>query len=72
MPLSMMTIGAKVRVVQILGSGHLARTLGQLGIIAGEEVTIMHKATDSVIVRVKETRYALGTGAAGMVLVQPI
>jgi ferrous iron transport protein A len=68
----MMKIGETVKVVQIMGSGHLARTLGHMGIIAGEEVTIMHKATDSVIVRVKETRYALGTGAAGMVLVQPI
>jgi len=70
-PLSLMRTGDKVVVRNIQGTGHLAKTLGQLGIIVGIELTIIQKAKESVIVRIGESRYALGAGAAGMVLVEP-
>lgn len=71
-PLSFMKAGDRVQVEHICGSGYLTNTLGQLGISVGEELTIIQKANESVIIRIKESRYALGTGAAGMVLVKPI
>lgn len=71
-PLSFMKTGDRVKVEQICGSGYLANTLGQLGISPGEELTIIQKANESVIVRIRDSRYALGTGAASMVLVKPV
>ena len=70
-PLSLSKTGDKVVVRSICGTGHLAKTLGHLGIIIGIELTIIQKAKDSVIVRIGESRYALGAGAASMVLVEP-
>jgi len=71
-PLSFSKTGDKVVVRSICGIGHLAKTLGQLGIIIGIELTIIQKAKESVIVRIGESRYALGAGAASMVLVEPL
>lgn len=69
-PLSLMKSGDKAVVKVIQGTGHLTKTLGQLGIIAGTELTVIQKAKESVIVRIGESRYALGAGAASMVLVE--
>lgn|GEM_PF-447548 len=68
-PLSLMKEGDHVRVEQISGSGYLASTLSQLGISVGEELMIIQKGNESVIIRARGSRYALGTGAASMVLV---
>ena len=68
-PLSLSSPGEKVVVRSIGGTGHIAKTLGHLGIITGTELTIIRKNKDSLIVRIGESRYALGPGAAGMVLV---
>lgn len=70
-PLSLSKAGENVVVNSICGTGHLAKTLGQLGIIIGIEITIIQKANESVIIRIGESRYALGAGAASMVLVEP-
>ena len=70
-PLSLMKTGDKVVVRAICGTGHLAKTLGQLGIIIGIELSVIQKAKESVIIRINESRYALGAGAASMVLVEP-
>jgi len=71
-PLSMSRAGETVVVSTICGTGYLAKTLGQLGIITGIELEIIQKAKESVIVRIGESRYALGAGAASMVLVEPL
>jgi len=71
-PLSLMKEGDQVRVERISGTGYLASTLSQLGISVGEELMIIQKANESVIIRIRGSRYALGTGAASMVLVNPI
>ena len=70
-PLSLIKQGEQVTVQLISGTGHLAKTLGQLGITVGEDLTVIQKAKESVIIRVRESRYALGAGAASMVLVEP-
>jgi Fe2+ transport system protein FeoA len=66
-----MKAGDCVQVEHICGSGYLSNTLGQLGICVGAQLTVIQKANESVIVRIKESRYVIGTGAAGMVLVKP-
>ncbi len=71
-PLSLMKEGDHVQVEYISGSGYIASTLSQLGISVGEELMIVQKAHESVIIRVRGSRYALGTGAASMVLVKPV
>lgn len=71
-PLSLTKSGEKVIVRSICGTCPLAKNLGQLGIIIGIELTILQKAKESVIIRIGESRYALGTGAASMVLVEPL
>lgn len=71
-PLSFTNTGDCVTVEHIYGTGYLANTLGQLGISIGEEITVVQKAHDSVIVRIRGSRYALGNGAAGMVMVKPV
>ncbi len=67
-PLCMFAAGDTVKIERVGGSGHLFKTLASLGIIAGEELKIIQITNDSVIVQVKSTRYALGRGAAGMIL----
>jgi ferrous iron transport protein A len=69
-PLSLSNTGEKVIVRSIGGTGHIAKTLGHLGIIIGTELTIIQKNKESLIIRVGESRYALGHGAASMVLVE--
>jgi len=66
-----MKAGDRVRVEHICGSGYGTNMLGRLGISVGEELTVIQKAKESVIVRIGESRYALGAGAASMVLVKP-
>jgi Fe2+ transport system protein FeoA len=38
----------------------------------GAEIEVMQKASESVIIKIKDSRYALGAGAASMVLVHPV
>ncbi|MDD1729139.1 MAG: ferrous iron transport protein A [Methanospirillum sp.] len=71
-PLSFTKAGDRVEVEHICGAGYLSSTLGQLGISVGEELTVIQKANESVIIRIKESRYALGNGAASMVMVKPV
>ncbi|MBN1167696.1 MAG: ferrous iron transport protein A [Methanospirillaceae archaeon] len=69
-PLSLSQTGDTVVVRAIQGTGHLAIILGQLGMIIGIKLTVVEKGKESVIVRIGESRYALGAGAASMVLVE--
>jgi len=71
-PLSLIKTGDRVQVQHICGSGYLANTLGQLGVCVGAEIEVMQKASESVIIKIKDSRYALGAGAASMVLVHPV
>jgi ferrous iron transport protein A len=71
-PLSLIKEGDRVQVEKILGTGYLASTLSQLGIIVGEELMVVQKVNESVIIRIRGSRYALGTGAACMVMVNPL
>lgn len=69
MPLSMMGVGAVLRIKVVGGSESVRRHLGDMGFIEGAEVTIVAEMAGSLIVGIHETRVALTRELAQKILV---
>lgn len=70
MPLSMATPGTDVRLVEIRGDSQFKQRLADLGFNIGMQVRVVNDNGDGrLIVAVKDSRLALGRGAAQRVIV---
>ena len=70
MPLSMATPGTDVRLVEIHGDSHFKQRLADLGFNVGTLLRVVNDNGDGqLIVAVKDSRLALGRGAAQRVIV---
>ena len=56
MPLSMMGVGAKLRIKAVGGNASVRRHLGDMGFVEGAEVTVIAEMAGSLIIGVHETR----------------
>ena len=69
MPLSMMGVGAVLRIKMVGGSESVRRHLGDMGFVEGAEVMIVAEMAGSLIVGIHETRVALNRELAQKILV---
>lgn len=72
MHLAMVAPGETVRFVAIEGGHCLRKRLADLGLNAGEMISVIQSATHGpMILEVKDSRLALGRGVAHKILVEP-
>lgn len=69
MPLSMMQIGEKKRIVKITGKDETKRFLENLGFTEGSEVMVVSVIAGNMIVNIKETRVAIDKSMANRIMV---
>lgn len=69
MPLSMMGVGAVLRIKMVGGSESVRRHLGDMGFVEGAEVMIVAEMAGSLIVGIHEARVALNRELAQKILV---
>ena len=71
-PLTMAGVGARVRVVALIGGAGLDRRMTQMGINVGAELRVVLREGGGLVVMRGETRFALGGGMAHRIMVAPI
>jgi len=72
-PLSMATVGERVRIIEIRGGKGKTHRLVSMGIHRGEEALVMNSGSPGpFIVAVGDTRIALGRGMAHAVMVTSV
>jgi ferrous iron transport protein A len=54
-------------VVEVLGDARLRRSLEELGFVPGAAVTVLRQVRGDVIVRLAESRLAIGRACAGQI-----
>ncbi|PDV99816.1 FeoA family protein [Candidatus Chloroploca asiatica] len=69
LPLSLVEVGAYVRIVRFNGGMRSAHRLAELGVIPGTELTIITTHGGGMVIGIGDTRLALGRGLAHKVLV---
>ena len=69
MPLTMATIGQSNTIRKITGLDPVRRHLAELGFVVGEEVRVVNRLGDSLILSVKDSRIALDRSMAQRVMV---
>ena len=72
MPLALVKIGDRVKVVNITGLDSVKKRLGALGLIPGEIVSVVQIAEGNMILAIHDSRLAIGRDVAGHVLCQPL
>ncbi len=78
-PLAMLPVGAKGKIVGIHGGRGIVRRLSDMGFVPDVEVKIVHSHTSHnprrggpLVVEVKDSRIALGRGVAMKIMVQEV
>ena len=69
MPLTMAEIGKVSVINRVNGNEETRRFLGNLGFVAGTEVTVLSEMGGNVIVKVKESRVAVSDELARKIMV---
>ena len=69
LPMSMAGVGEKVVIRKITGDEKVRQRLAELGFVVDEEVTILSASYGNLIVKVKESRIAIGMDMANRILV---
>ena len=69
MPLTMVNQGEHFLIKKINGTEEVRRFLGNLGFVAGAEVSVISKISGNVIVQVKESRVAISKEMAQKIIV---
>ena len=69
LPLAMADEGASYEIAKITGRDEVRRHLAELGLVVGEEVTVMNSLAGSLILRVKDCRIAMDRGLCARIMV---
>ena len=72
MPLSMMKVGQRGRVMRISGQEAAKKHLGALGFVAGALVTVVTSMDDNLIVAIHDSRIAVNGDVSRHVIVEPV
>ena len=68
-PLALGVIGQEYKIVKIGGSAEVKQHLADLGFVVGGSATVVSEVGGNLIVKVKETRIAIGKEMAMKVMV---
>ena len=69
MPISFSKAGETVVIRKITGDEKVRQHLAELGFVVDEEVTVVSEAGGNLILKVKDSRIALGLSMANRILV---
>jgi ferrous iron transport protein A len=69
MPLTFCNIGQVAIVQRINGGERVRQHLFKLGFVVGSEISVVAKFGNNVIVKVKDSRVAIGAGMASKIMV---
>ncbi|NLL45765.1 MAG: ferrous iron transport protein A [Clostridiales bacterium] len=69
MPLKLAKLGEINYIRKISGKDEVRQRLAELGLVVGEEVTVVSEICGNIIVSVKGSRIALDDGMAGRIMV---
>ncbi len=69
MPLSMIGLGESATIRRIGGKEETRRFLEELGFVVGEVVTVINQMGGNLIVKIKDSRVALGRDMASKIMV---
>lgn len=69
LPLSMAGAGTTQIIAKITGKDEVRRHLAELGLVVGEEVTIMNSLGGNLILQVKDSRIALDRALCTRIMV---
>ena len=69
LPIAFAEVGETVVIRKITGDEKVRQRLAELGFVVDEEVTVMSASHGNLIVKVKESRIALGMDMANRILV---
>ncbi|MBP5639118.1 MAG: ferrous iron transport protein A [Victivallales bacterium] len=69
LPISMAGVGETVTIRKITGDDKVRQHLAELGFVVDEEVTVVSEAGGNLILKVKDSRIAIGLSMAGRILV---
>ncbi len=69
MPISMCGVGETVVIKKITGDEKVRQHLAELGFVVDEEVTVVSEAGGNLILKVKDSRIAIGLSMANRILV---
>ena len=70
LPLSMAGAGTTQIIAKITGKDEVRRHLAELGLVVGEEVTVMNSLGGNLILQVKDSRIALDRELANRIMVR--
>lgn len=69
LPLSMADKGEALSIFKISGRDEVRRHLAELGLVVGQEVTVVNRLGDNLILQVKDSRIALDGKLANRIMV---
>lgn len=69
MPLTVAPLGREVKIIKVLAEEKTKRHLANMGLLAGELITVLSSGGGSVILKVKEGRVALDKDLAVKIFV---
>ena len=72
MPLALIKIGERARVMSISGNDAVRKHLGSLGLIPGAVVTVVQLADGNMIVGIQDSRIALNDELTRRIHVEPL
>ena len=68
-PLSMATLGVPFTIQRVSGQDKIKKHLKNLGLLVGDQVTVITKLDSNLIIKVKEARIAVDKSIANRVMV---
>ena len=72
MPILMTQTGDNVKVAKIIGNDAARQRLGELGFVAGTEVSVVQSHGGDMIVKIRDSRLALTREMAAKIMVDPL
>ena len=68
-PISMAKTGEMVVIKKITGDDKVRQHLAELGFVVDEEITVVNEVSGNLILKVKDSRIAIGLSMANKILV---
>ncbi len=69
LPLSMAGTGEALSIFKVSGKDEVRRHLAELGLVVGQEVTVVNRLGENLILQVKDSRIALDGRLANRIMV---
>lgn len=69
-PITLADVGEDVVIRKITGKDEIRLHLAEMGLVVGEPITVISKLGENLILKVKESRIAIGHGLASRIQIE--